>query len=136
MQCLCVESPTPSPFSHEILNANPYGFLDDAPLEERRSRAVSLRHVLPPEEAATVGALDADAIAAVCEEAWPRVRDADELQEALHLLAWVPEDRAAELARLPSRSCSIRDEPSCYPTRTRQRERRFPYGPRPIIFHS
>ena len=96
VQCLSVESPAPSPFSHEILNANPYGFLDDAPLEERRSRAVSMRHVLPPEEAATVGALDAGAIAAVCEEAWPRVRDADELQEVLHLLAWVPEDRATE----------------------------------------
>lgn len=96
VQCLSVESPSPSPFSHEILNANPYGFLDDAPLEERRSRAVSMRHVLPPEEAATVGALDADAIASVCREAWPQVRDADELQEALHLLTWVPEDRAAE----------------------------------------
>ena len=96
VQCLSVESPAPSPFSHEILNANPYGFLDDAPLEERRSRAVSMRHVLPPEEAATIGALDADAIAAVCEEAWPRVRDADELQEALHLLAWVPEDHATD----------------------------------------
>ena len=96
VQCLSVESPTPSPFSHEILNANPYGFLDDAPLEERRSRAVSMRHVLPPEEAATVGALDADAIATVCEEAWPRVRDADELQEVLHLLAWVPEDYATK----------------------------------------
>lgn len=96
VQCLSMESPTPSPFSHEILNVNPYGFLDDAPLEERRSRAVSMRHVLPPEEAATLGALDADAIASVCQEAWPRVRDADELQEALHLLAWIPEDRAAE----------------------------------------
>ena len=96
VQCLSVESPAPSPFSHEILNANPYGFLDDAPLEERRSRAVNMRHVLPPEEAATMGALDADAIAAVCEEAWPRVRDADELQEVLHLLAWVPEDRATD----------------------------------------
>ena len=96
VQCLSVESPAPSPFSHEILNANPYGFLDDAPLEERRSRAVNMRHVLPSEEAATMGALDAGAIAAVCEEAWPRVRDADELQEVLHLLAWVPEDRATD----------------------------------------
>ncbi len=96
VQCLSIESPTPSPFSHEILNANPYGFLDDAPLEERRSRAVSMRHMLPPEEAATTGALDADTIASVCLEAWPRVRDADELQEALHLLTWVPEDRAVE----------------------------------------
>ena len=96
VHCLSVESPTPSPFSHEILNANPYGFLDDAPLEERRSRAVSMRHMLPPEEAATMGALDADVIASVCREAWPQVRDADELQEVLHLLTWVPEDRAAE----------------------------------------
>ncbi|MXX10189.1 MAG: DEAD/DEAH box helicase [Nitrospira sp. SB0667_bin_9] len=96
VQCLSVESPTPSPFSHEILNANPYGFLDDAPLEERRSRAVNMRHVLPPNEAATVGALDADAIASVCREAWPHVRDADELQETLHLLTWVPEDLAPE----------------------------------------
>ncbi|MCY4612960.1 MAG: DEAD/DEAH box helicase [Nitrospira sp.] len=96
VHCLSIESPTPSPFSHEILNANPYGFLDDAPLEERRSRAVSMRHILPPAEAATMGALDADAIEAVCQEAWPRVRDADELQEALHLLTWVPENHAAE----------------------------------------
>lgn len=96
VQCLSVESPAPSPFSHEILNANPYGFLDDAPLEERRSRAVNMRHVLPPEEAATVGALDADAIASVCREAWPQVRDADELQEVLQLLTWVPEDRVVE----------------------------------------
>jgi ATP-dependent helicase Lhr and Lhr-like helicase len=94
MRCLSVESPTPSPFSHEILNANPYAFLDDAPLEERRSRAVNMRQMLSPEEAATVGALDANAITSVCEEAWPMVRDADELQEALHLLIWVPEDLA------------------------------------------
>jgi len=96
MQCLSVESPAPSPFSHEILNANPYAFLDDAPLEERRSRAVNVRQMLSPEEAATVGALDPGAIASICEEAWPLVRDADELQEALHLLMWVPENLAVE----------------------------------------
>jgi len=96
IQCLSVETPAPSPFSHEILNANPYAFLDDAPLEERRSRAVNMRQMLPPEEAATVGALDADAIASVCQEAWPLVRDPDELQEALHLLMWVPEDLVPE----------------------------------------
>lgn len=96
IQCLCVESPAPSPFSHEILNANPYAFLDDAPLEERRSRGVNMRQILPPEEAATVGALDAEAIASVRREAWPLVRDADELQEALHLLMWVPADTAPE----------------------------------------
>lgn len=96
MQCLSVESPAPSPFSHEILNSNPYAFLDDAPLEERRSRAVNMRQMLSPEESATLGALDPNAIASVCEEAWPLVREADELQEALHLLMWVPEDCAHE----------------------------------------
>lgn len=96
INCLSVESPAPSPFSHEILNANPYAFLDDAPLEERRSRAVNMRQMLPPEEAATLGALDAEAIASVCQEAWPLVRDSDELQEALHLLMWVPEELASD----------------------------------------
>ena len=49
----------PSPFSHEILNAKPYAFLDDAPLEERRARAVSLRRTLP-EHQRDLGALDPD----------------------------------------------------------------------------
>ena len=49
VQCLAVESPAPSPFSHEILNANPYAFIDDAPLEERRARAVNMRQSLSPD---------------------------------------------------------------------------------------
>ncbi len=91
VQCVAVESPAPSPFAHEILNANPYAFLDDAPLEERRARAVNLRQVLPGDMGGELGALDPAAIAAVVDEAWPTVRDADELHEALHLLVWVPE---------------------------------------------
>jgi ATP-dependent Lhr-like helicase len=91
VECLTVESSAPSPFAHEILNANPYAFLDDAPLEERRARAVSLRQVLPPEIGGKLGALDPAVIAAVIEEAWPLVRNSDELQETLHLLVWVPE---------------------------------------------
>ncbi|GJL51541.1 MAG: ATP-dependent DNA helicase [Nitrospirales bacterium] len=91
VKCLAVESPAPSPFAHEILNANPYAFLDDAPLEERRARAVNLRQVLPGDVGEELGALDSSAIAAVIEEAWPTVRDADELHEVLHLLVWVPE---------------------------------------------
>jgi ATP-dependent Lhr-like helicase len=43
IQCLAVDTPVPSQFSHEILNANPYAYLDDAPLEERRARAVATR---------------------------------------------------------------------------------------------
>ncbi|MFQ5933849.1 MAG: DNA glycosylase AlkZ-like family protein, partial [Dehalococcoidia bacterium] len=72
----------PSVFSHQILNAMPYAFLDDAPLEERRSRAVALRRALP-EDARDLGSLDAKAISAAAEDAWPRFRDAEELHDAL-----------------------------------------------------
>jgi ATP-dependent Lhr-like helicase len=72
----------PSPFSHEILNARPYAFLDDAPLEERRTRAISLRRTLPDHQR-ELGALDADAIARVIAEASPVPRDADELHDVL-----------------------------------------------------
>lgn len=95
IRCLAVETPAPSPFCHEILNANPYAYLDDAPLEERRARAVELRRTLPPGLAGQLGALDEAAIREVAEEAWPVVRDADELHDALLTLVWVPEQRAA-----------------------------------------
>jgi ATP-dependent helicase Lhr and Lhr-like helicase len=72
----------PSPFAHEILNAKPYAFLDDAPLEERRSRALSLRRTLP-EHQKDLGALDPEAIARVVAEARPEPRDPDELHDAL-----------------------------------------------------
>jgi ATP-dependent Lhr-like helicase len=91
IRCVAVDTPVPSPFCHEILNANPYAYLDDAPLEERRARAVEMRRTLPPELAGNVGALDPAAIAEVIEEAWPVVRDADELHDALLTLIWVPE---------------------------------------------
>jgi ATP-dependent Lhr-like helicase len=72
----------PSPFAHEILNAKPYAYLDDAPLEERRTRAVSLRRTLP-EHARDLGALDVEAIERVRDEARPEPRDADELHDLL-----------------------------------------------------
>ena len=78
-----VDTAEPSPFSHEILNANPYAFLDDAPLEERRARAVQMRSTLRADYAEGAGALDPEAIAQVAAEAWPPVRDADEFHEAL-----------------------------------------------------
>jgi ATP-dependent Lhr-like helicase len=84
---LAVETPAPSAASHEILAANPYAFLDDAPLEERRARAVSLRRVAP-DLAAGVGALDPAAIVEVAAQAWPDVRSADELHDHL-LTVWV-----------------------------------------------
>ena len=72
----------PSVFSHQILNAMPYAFLDDAPLEERRSRAVALRRALP-DDARDLGRLDAMALARASADAWPVVRDADEMHDAL-----------------------------------------------------
>ncbi|MGB9235019.1 MAG: DEAD/DEAH box helicase, partial [Terriglobales bacterium] len=91
IRCLAVDTPVPSQFSHEILNANPYAYLDDAPLEERRARAVEMRRVLPQAVLEEVGGLDPAAIALVEAEAWPDIRDADELHDALHTLVAVPE---------------------------------------------
>ena len=79
----------PSVFAHQILNAMPYAFLDDAPLEERRARAVSLRRALP-EDARDLGSLNAQAIREESENAWPRVRDASELHDALLVLGLLP----------------------------------------------
>ena len=95
IRCLAVDTPVPSQFSHEILNANPYAFLDDAPLEERRARAVQMRRMLPESVLEEVGGLDPAAIAQVREEAWPDVRDADELHDVLHTLVALPAGRAA-----------------------------------------
>ncbi|HLI55987.1 MAG TPA: helicase-related protein, partial [Actinomycetota bacterium] len=86
---VAVETPAPSPMSHELLNANPYAFLDDAPLEERRARAVSLRRT-DPELAGGAGALSPAAIQEVREDAWPDVRDADELHDVLLSVGVLP----------------------------------------------
>jgi ATP-dependent Lhr-like helicase len=91
IRCLAIDTPVPSQFSHEILNANPYAYLDDAPLEERRARAVQMRRMLPESVLEEVGALDPAAIAQVREEAWPDVRDADELHDVLHTMVALPE---------------------------------------------
>jgi ATP-dependent Lhr-like helicase len=96
IRVIAVDTPVPSQFSHEILNANPYAFLDDAPLEERRARAVNMRRMLPESVLEEVGGLDAGAIAQVREEAWPDVRDADELHDVLHTLVALPEEVSAD----------------------------------------
>src|SRR6185295_6832125 len=90
------ELPEPSPFSHEILNANPYAFLDDAPLEERRARAVSVRRGLPAEVVERVGGFDTDAVREVVEEAKPEPRNADELHDLLLDLGALPEAEGHE----------------------------------------
>src|SRR6185295_15004496 len=89
IRTVAIETAEASPFSHEILNANPYAYLDDAPLEERRARAVQLRRTLP-DLADGVGSLDAAAIEQVAAESWPVVRDADELHDALLTLIKLP----------------------------------------------
>src|SRR5204863_924609 len=91
IRTVAIDTAEPSPLSHEILNANPYAYLDDAPLEERRARAVQLRRTLHTDMAQGVGALDPAAIAEVAAESWPVVRDADELHDALLTLTTAPE---------------------------------------------
>jgi ATP-dependent Lhr-like helicase len=100
VRTVAIDTPEPSPFSHEILNANPYAYLDDAPLEERRARAVQLRSTLRTDFAEGAGALDPAAIAQVAAEAWPPMRDADELHDALLSLGVLPLERAAGLDTL------------------------------------
>jgi ATP-dependent Lhr-like helicase len=73
----------PSPLALEALNARPYAYLDDAPLEERRTQAVMSRRWIDAASAADLGKLDADAIARVRGEAWPDAATLDELHDAL-----------------------------------------------------
>ncbi len=91
IRCRAVDTPAPSVFSHEILNANSNAYLDDAPLEERRARAVAMRRVLPETLASEFGGLDPDAITQVRRDTWPDVRDADELHDALLTLVALPQ---------------------------------------------
>ena len=120
IRTVAIDTPEPSPFCHEILNANPYAYLDDAPLEERRARAVQLRRTLR-DDVDGAGVLDPAAIAEVAAESWPVVRDADELHDALMSLVVLPPvaawngwfdelvaDRRATMCRLsPSTSLGI-----------------------------
>lgn len=93
--------PAPSALAAEILSARPYAFLDDAPLEERRTQAVQRRRWSDPESADDLGALDTEAIDAVRQEAWPEVRDADEMHEALMTLACITAAEARANAGWP-----------------------------------
>jgi ATP-dependent Lhr-like helicase len=91
IKCVAVDTPQPSDFSHEILNANPYAYLDDAPLEERRARAVEMRRVLPDNVVAEYGRLDPNAIEKVCQDAMPDIRDEDELHDLMKTVVALPE---------------------------------------------
>ncbi|MDL9999141.1 DEAD/DEAH box helicase [Variovorax sp. J22P240] len=91
---LARDLPAPSPLAAEALNARPYAFLDDAPLEERRTQAVQNRRYIDPESADDLGQLDTDAIESVRQEAWPRARNPDEMHEALNGLGVVTDAEA------------------------------------------
>src|SRR5436190_840264 len=80
----------PSPLAHEVINAKPYAFLDDAPLEERRTQAVITRRGLDVKTAEELGKLDQAAIDRVREEAWPDISSADELHDALLVMGAIP----------------------------------------------
>ncbi|WP_416740295.1 DEAD/DEAH box helicase [Pseudomonas sp. NFX71] len=86
--------PAPSPLAAEILSARPYTFLDDAPLEERRTQAVLNRRWTDPQSTDDLGALDAEAIQAVRDEAWPTPTGLDEMHEALMSLACISDAEA------------------------------------------
>jgi ATP-dependent Lhr-like helicase len=84
----------PSPLALEALSARPYAYLDDAPLEERRTQAVMSRRWLDPAEAADIGKLDPEAIGRVREEAWPDAGTPDELHDALQWLTFMTEEES------------------------------------------
>ena len=99
VEVVCRDLTEPSPLAAEILGARPYAFLDDAPLEERRTQAVQSRRWTDPASAEDLGRLDAGAIEAVREEAWPDARSAEELHDALMSLGWLS---AGEVAGEPT----------------------------------
>jgi ATP-dependent Lhr-like helicase len=100
IRCIARDLPEPSPLAHEILNARPYAFLDNAPLEERRTQAVQTRRTLDQSSSDGLGILDAAAIEKVQTEAWPDAGDTDELHDALLQLGAMTED---EVRRTVSR---------------------------------
>src|SRR5690606_19249715 len=80
---------TPSPVAAEAINARPHAFLDDAPLEERRTQAVQSRRYADPESASDLGQLDAEAIEQVRADAWPHAHTADGMHEVLTGLGFI-----------------------------------------------
>jgi ATP-dependent Lhr-like helicase len=90
IRTLAVDTPVPSVFAHELVNAMPYAYLDEAGTEERRARATTLRRALPDSVAAGAGRLDQAAIDTVRAQLWPDIRDEHELHDLLLSLAMLP----------------------------------------------
>ncbi len=100
IRCIAVDTPVPSQFAHELLNANPYAFLDEAGLEERRARAVTLRRDLPRSVTEGAGKLDQAAIDTVRRELWPDLRDEHELHDLLHAIVAFPVSLLADTSEI------------------------------------
>jgi ATP-dependent Lhr-like helicase len=98
IRCVARDTTEPSPLCHELLNARPYAFLDDAPLEERRAHAVYARRAGAPGHGSELAALDAVAIARALDEARPDPRDADELHDGLMTTGFLTTAEAADMA--------------------------------------
>ncbi len=95
VKCIARDLPEPSPLASEILNARPYAFLDNAPLEERRTQAVYTRRASESRSGGRnneLGLLDPNAIDKVTKDAWPQATNADELHDALMLLGLMTGD--------------------------------------------
>ena len=98
IRCVARDLPEPSPLASEILNARPYAFLDNAPLEERRTQAVYTRRASESGSGRSskgLGVLDAAAIEKVQKEVWPEATNADELHDALMLLSVMTDEEVA-----------------------------------------
>ncbi|MDY0745611.1 DEAD/DEAH box helicase [Paucibacter sp. R3-3] len=95
IEVIARDLPAPSPLAAEALTAKPYAYLDDAPIEERRTQAVQNRRYADPESGDDLGRLDAEAIQAVRDEAWPQPRTADEMHEAVEMLGVVTDAEVA-----------------------------------------
>ncbi|MGA7129012.1 MAG: hypothetical protein WBZ19_22040, partial [Chthoniobacterales bacterium] len=98
VECIARDLPEPSLLAHEILNAKPYAFLDNAPLEERRTQAVYTRRASEPSADPGLGILDGNAIEKVCAEAWPKATSPDELHETLLLVGALTDDEVRTVA--------------------------------------
>ena len=98
VECIAVDLPEPSPLAHEVVHARPYAFLDNAPLEERRTQAVLTRRAGERSADAEGGILDRAAIDRVVAEAWPQAANADELHETLMLLGVMSDDETRRSA--------------------------------------
>ena len=96
IEFVALDTREPSPMSHELVNANPYAFLDDAPLEERRARAVQTRRGTTIDAVRDLGRLEPAAIEQITTDAWPTVRDPDELHDALRSMVVMSEQDGAE----------------------------------------